>query len=414
MADIEVPAPASAAVPSTEELVRRIAELRQRRRDLLEPREPHTREVLAAIEATDRSLDETVAEIISNQASALRESTERLHLAVEASDLGIWEYDPATGDRRWSRRCKELFGFPTDDDSVVTQERFISTLHPDDRPRWYSVVRDAMDPGGERRYRIEYRIRRPSDGQERWISATGRTQFVADRPVRMVGTLLDVSERRRAEEERDLFLGMLGHDLRGPLSTIVIGSDLLALERAPEIAGTATRIASNARRMQRMIEDLLDFARARAGHLELHRQAMDLAELCREAVHDLAVANPQQALEVEADAAVCGRWDRDRLRQAVENLVSNALTHGRPDRPVRVSVRSEADGAHVDVCNEGEPIPDEIRSSLFEAFRRGTKKGRGLGLGLYIARQIVTTHGGSISVDSNDQATTFSIRLPNQ
>jgi PAS domain S-box-containing protein len=178
------------------ELARQVQELRRRRHALLEGHGA-SEDVLELVEALDRRIDETFLGFISNQAAALRDSAERLRLAVEASDLGFWEFDPATDERHWSRRCKELFGFPLDD-GVVSQERFISTLHPDDRPRWYAVERDALDPHGERRFRIEYRIVRPSDGVERWISATGRTQFDGDdRPLRMIGTLRDVTEQAR-------------------------------------------------------------------------------------------------------------------------------------------------------------------------------------------------------------------------
>jgi sigma-B regulation protein RsbU (phosphoserine phosphatase) len=399
-------------VTSQGELAREVAELRSRRRDLLKA-SGAPEEIVAQLEALDRDVDDTFATFIANQAAALHQAGLRLGLAVEASDLGIWEFDPGTGDRRWSRRCKELFGFPIDD-SVVTQERFMATLHPDDRPRWHAVVRDAMDPQGDRVYRIEYRIVRPSDGKERWISATGRAQFDGDRPVGMFGTLMDVTDRKHAEEERELFLGMLGHDLRNPIASIALGADVLLRENQAKISGTAARIGSSARRMHRMIEELLDFARARAGHLELRLHPIDLDELCRETVDDLALANPDREVRVEAETAVRGHWDRDRLRQVIENLIVNALAHGHSDAPVWVRVRAEAGTARLDVLNEGDPIPEATRASLFAPFRRGTDGGRGLGLGLYIANQIVTAHGGTISASSEGGVTTFSIVLPNR
>ena len=146
---------------------------------------------------------------------------------------GKW-FDPPHGRRRWSDRCRELFGLRGDDGMDITEERILDAIHPDDRERWSAAVRDALDPRrGDGTYRIEYRIIGVSDGVERWISATGRTVFEGDRAVRMLGTMEDATERKRAEQDRDIFLRILRHDLRSPLSAISDVRRTLAEKEGP-------------------------------------------------------------------------------------------------------------------------------------------------------------------------------------
>jgi signal transduction histidine kinase len=231
--------------------------------------------------------------------------------------------------------------------------------------------------------------------------------------------LAEVDVLKSAEELRELFIGVLAHDLSNPLSAIVSTADVM-LRRGtlPEIEYKATaRISSTASRALRMIDQLLDFTRSRlGGGLPVHRVTTDLARICRTTIDELESKHPDRVLVFEANGACIGDWDPDRLAQLVGNLVANAIQHGEPGAPVRVRLRGEGENVIVHVANQGNPIPPELLPTIFEAFRRrtGDNPSRGLGLGLFIARQIVEAHGGSIDVESVAAArtTTVTVRLP--
>lgn len=225
------------------------------------------------------------------------------------------------------------------------------------------------------------------------------------------------AERDRTERYRDQMLGMLGHDLRNPLNAVLWSANfVLRSEALPDALRPAVaRIANSAERMGRMISDLLDFTRVRLGEaLPLGRRTIDLQEIVRTVVDEIAVANPDRRIEVEADGITRGDWDPDRLAQIVSNLVGNAVEHGRGTDPVRV--RTEGDEARVrlSVWNGGAPIPEEERSGIFEPFRKGVRSGRsGLGLGLFIVSAIARAHGGNVEVRSDaESGTTFEVVLP--
>jgi PAS domain S-box-containing protein len=125
-------------------------------------------------------------------------SEERLRLAVEATGLGTWDYDPTTGHLSWDERCKALFGLPPDAE-VKDYDTFLSALHPDDRERAHQLVLQALDPAGSHTYRADYRTVGLEDGIERWLSSNGRAFFDSSgRAVRLIGTVLDITERVRA------------------------------------------------------------------------------------------------------------------------------------------------------------------------------------------------------------------------
>ena len=227
----------------------------------------------------------------------------------------------------------------------------------------------------------------------------------------------------KIEESRDLLLGVLGHDLRNPLGAA--RNSAYYLLRAAKLDGAQTkavsRILYSADRMQKMVGDLLDFTHARLGRgLPLAPGAADLGEVCRQVVDELEAFHPERTLRYACEGALPGRWDAARVAQMLSNLLANAIQHGRPDAPVTVAVRGEADTVVVQVHNEGPPIAPEARSTLFEPMMRAVVQeaerregASGLGLGLYIARQIAVSHGGSIEVASSEQdGTTFTARLP--
>jgi signal transduction histidine kinase len=241
----------------------------------------------------------------------------------------------------------------------------------------------------------------------------------------MAGSSADVSERKRIEYElrralhqAELFVAVVSHDLRTPLSAILSGAEVgMRRTSDAEVRKVFDRIASSGRRMQRLVEQVLDVTRIRAGGgLALEPNSVDMAALCRGAIEELEGACPDAQFQVDVSGDCTGQWDGDRLSQLVGNLLSNAVHHGAKGTPARVAV----DGRHPDrvvlrMWNAG-AIEQEMLESLFEPFRRGNGQRRdGLGLGLFVARAVARAHGGDVTVESSAaDGTTFVIDLPRQ
>jgi PAS domain S-box-containing protein len=230
-----------------------------------------------------------------------------------------------------------------------------------------------------------------------------------------------LEERARLQEFQERFIGILGHDLRNPLAAIEMGAALLD-ERAGDEAvnRVARRMLSSTHRMSRMIEQILDLTRSRlVGGMRVQPAEMDLCSMLTAIVDELRAAHPGRAVELSC-GPLHGRWDRDRLEQVFSNLIGNALHYGAVSAPVVVSARTTRGAVEIDVHNVGDPIPEVLRAQIFDPFRRGERESRrsqtqGLGLGLYISREIVRAHGGDIDVSSSPSAgTTFCVRLPRQ
>ena len=227
--------------------------------------------------------------------------------------------------------------------------------------------------------------------------------------------------REQSERFRELFVGMLGHDLRNPLSAITFGVKILAERGAlgAEDARVVARIAAAAERMRRMIDQILDLTRIRLrGGIPIAPRRMNLHELVRRIVDELEPAHPGRRLRLETRGDPDGTWDPDRLGQVVSNLIGNALEHTGPDAVVDVIVDRTGDVARLAVHNTGAPIAADLLPVIFDPFRssRGAYEDgapRGLGLGLYIAREIVRSHGGRLEVASSaGEGTTFTVTLP--
>ena len=232
--------------------------------------------------------------------------------------------------------------------------------------------------------------------------------------------ITEAARERLAETLRlnELFVGVLGHDLRTPLSAISLGAAILLKRSAlrPDDARAVVRIASSADRIARMIGQVLDLTRARLGDgIPVRRARLDLHELARRVVDELKLAHAEATIQLRLEGDGCGEWDPDRLAQVVSNLGGNAVQHG-AQAPVTIAVTGTRHEVSLAVHNSGPPIPAESLDTIFDAFRGGTRSSAGstgLGLGLYITREIVRAHGGTILVRSTEsEGTTFTAVLP--
>lgn len=360
---------------------------------------------------------------------ALKVADEKLRVALGAGKMGVWEWSLGSNTLAWSPTLEALHGYAPGT-FPGTFEAYQKELHPEDRARVLQLIEESV---AERRdHQLEYRIVR-QDGAVRWVSAHGKLfKDAQGRPATMTGVCMDVTEARSAAEareatvaalekalrENELFAGVLAHDLRNPLTAILAAAQLSL--RHPEDENVRSgeplqRIVRSGERMSRMIEQLLDFTRARLGNgFELMPRETDLKALCAQVLGELEVAHPEWQLSLQASGALGGLWDPDRLAQLVSNLLGNAGQHGEPGRPIRLRLDGTAPAAVVLAVHNRGAILAELLPHIFTPFRgSGERSAGGLGLGLYIARAIAESHRGRLEVESSPAAgTTFTLTLP--
>lgn len=239
-----------------------------------------------------------------------------------------------------------------------------------------------------------------------------------------VDVFLELHRQRRelaqALKLNEMFVGILGHDLRNPVSAVLAGAQLLSRQITGEAQQrTLNRVIGSTRRMSEMIEQLLDLTRARLGGglgFLRNRKPLDLRSVVERSVEELRGANPDRELRIEALGDAASTGDEGRLMQLFSNLIGNAVQHGTPGTPIIVKLDGTGPELKIAVKNQG-AIPSGAMKTLFDPFRdRSDRAGaskKGLGLGLYISQQIALAHGGKIEVESSPEAgTAFTVKLP--
>jgi signal transduction histidine kinase len=220
---------------------------------------------------------------------------------------------------------------------------------------------------------------------------------------------------------RDQVMGILGHDLRNPLSAITaLARVTMQRDDVPEeVRERLAQMDRAAKRSLAMVESLLDFSESRwKGSLPIRPVLARPADIAARVIEELSIANPERLIVLAVQGREPFELDPVRIEQVLSNLVGNALVHGSPETPIEVVVDAGAHEALLAVTNRGPVIPPERTASMFQPFTQGAAANnngdrRGLGLGLYIVQQIVAAHGGTISVESSTAlGTTFMVRLP--
>jgi signal transduction histidine kinase len=228
---------------------------------------------------------------------------------------------------------------------------------------------------------------------------------------------------RQTGTSAELFIGILGHDIRNPLGTILMSAH--ALVRSGKLSAEAAAPINNAAtRIKAIIEQVVDFTRAQAdGVMPILRVPGDLAHQLVKVVEETQVRHPSRVLRLESSGDFHGTWDEGRMGQLLSNLLANALHHGSHSTAVTVRMWSTPGEVHFSVHNFGEPIPATEMERIFQPLERGMQHGAeadpsgqtGLGLGLYICREIVLSHGGRLALHSTlAEGTTFSVSLPRE
>jgi signal transduction histidine kinase len=224
----------------------------------------------------------------------------------------------------------------------------------------------------------------------------------------------------QVDQARNLLLGMLGHDMRSPLNTMLTtASYLAALNAGANVAEAASRLIRGGNALKSLLDDLVDFNRIMFGlGINLALADIDLAAVFSDELEQLRGAPPGRRLELEVIGDARGRWDGPRLQQLLRNLVSNAIKYGTPDAPVQVVIVGTAAEVRFEVTNSGPTIEPSALEQIFEPLQRGPAAGQNdhtegnVGLGLYIVREIARAHGGEVDARSDAGETVFTVRLP--
>jgi two-component system CheB/CheR fusion protein len=303
-------------------------------------------------------------------------------------------------------------------------------VHPDDLDRCVKHYLSHFDR--REAFEMEYRLRR-HDGEYRWIFDRG-VPFTNERGAfaGFIGSCVDVDERRKSQDARERraqerlalsrdfekrILAIVSHDIRNPLATIQLTAtqQKFVADAAGVVNPQAETILRAVGHIEHIVGDLLYVAQERDGAgIPIVPKPTDLRNMCRQVVDDLGAMTRGREITFDCTIDGAGSWDEHRIHQAISNLASNAVQHGTPGSPVHVRLTGDEQHVTVEVQNQG-TIPGEIVPRLFEPFQSGreyTKRGDGLGLGLFIAKTIARAHGGGIEFDSSDDATIFRLVLP--
>jgi PAS domain S-box-containing protein len=319
--------------------------------------------------------------------------------AQSLAHIGSWEWDIETDVVIWSDELYRIYGLDPAV-GVVDYARYLETIHPDDREFVNATVRRAREE--LRPYAFEHRVLRP-DGSIRTISGRGRVIVEGDEPVKMVGTAQDVTEQRQADRLREDILSAVSHELRTPLTTI-LGFAVTLEQRLdklaqPELDRIVAELSQAARRLERLLVDLLDVERVRHGALTVTREPTDVLQLVERAISACDLNGRRVDISggpVEAEV------DGPKVERIVENLILNAAKHTPAESSIHVRLDEDGDAVLLAVEDEGPGIGDEHKSAVFETFNRGPQALSavpGAGIGLSLVARFAEAHGGRAWVE---------------
>jgi PAS domain S-box-containing protein len=347
---------------------------------------------------------------------ALRRSEERFQLAARATNDVLWDLDLATGAIWRNDGMRSLFGHT---EGVPQVETWEALVHPDEREAVRARLQNFLESERET-WTDEYRFRR-GDGTYAWVLDRGIAVRVNGKAVRMIGSMIDITERKEAERMKSDFVSFVSHQLRTPIAGMNWMLELAAeAEHLPAQARDYIAAArESAARLSTLVNDLLDVGRLESGRTTMARAAVRLDELTRSVLREMqtVIDEKRHALTFEIAGAAPALGDEQMLRQVIANLLSNAVKYTPDGGHIAVRLTARKDLVEWSVTDDGMGVPRAAQARLFEKFYRAdnaiSKEAEGTGLGLHLVRLVVEQAGGQIWCDSEEgQGATFTFTLP--
>ena len=346
----------------------------------------------------------------------VRGAHEQLRIAVHASGSGVWDLDLEHGILSHSGQFMQLFGQP--DKPLVTLQALFDRFHPEDSGQAEDAFNHAVHTS-----RLDFQARiLTENGSMRWLQFYGETQ--RDRsgiPVRLLGTVMDITNRKQMEQQKDEFISVASHELKTPLTSLKSYVQLAHMKsndmEGREVSGMLERAETQINKMTRMIRDFLNAAQSDSGKMVLYREEFFLDALVREIIADLSVNARRNRLKLNECTPIKISADREKIEQVLANLIGNALKYSTGNDPVTISC-SQANGrVTIRIDDHGIGISNEDKQHLFDRFFRSANPNSravsGFGIGLYVSAEIVRLHGGHIGVDSEiGKGSSFWFDLP--
>jgi len=337
----------------------------------------------------------------------IKEAKNELEFAIEAADLGTWDFDPLTGNIIGNKRLKHWLGVTAGDEIEYSQA--MAVIAEEDRDRVNSALQKAMEKGSDGNYNVTYSIIDPHDGNRRVVESTGKAKFDANGNVyRFSGILQDITEEYMVQQRKDEFISVASHELKTPITTLNASMQILQrmvrndtpIER---IATFVDKANNNLSKLMRLLDDLLNVTKIQQGQLALNKTRFNLSELVRDSCEYIYMGSDHE-FEVKGDKEVMVFGDYRRLDQVIVNLLNNAVKYSPFSKKVEVTVSHDEYTATVAVRDYGIGINPQKLPHLFDRYYRVDALGHqfsGLGLGLYICSEIINRHNGRIGVDSD-------------
>jgi two-component system sensor histidine kinase VicK len=357
-----------------------------------------------------------------NARRATETALDQLRLSKEAAQLGMFDMDLEKGTLEWDKRCRTLFGI-THSAAVTYEHDFVLGLHPDDRVRITKIIDDLYIKSiSNGVYDVEYRTVGAEDGRVRWVRAKGQVYFNSvDKPVRFIGSVLDITPEKVNETRKNDFIAMVSHELKTPLTSLTTYIQLLLSDAQESSTAFDSEILARAnvqaKKMNGLINGFLNLSRLESGKLDLQMKSFSIDELIKIVVDDLIVGREDPNIEFLPCTKTIVRADREKIESVITNLLSNAVKYSPKATKITVLCRVDNDDVTISVRDWGIGINAADMPHIFDRFYRiesqRTKDISGFGIGLYLSAEIVKLHGGRIWAESEyGEGSTFYISIP--
>lgn len=349
---------------------------------------------------------------------ALKDSEERLRLALEAGKIGVWDWDIKNDVLTWTENVYSSHGV-SPKNFKLTFNNYMKIVHPADRSLVRNAIQESLD--GKAPYKIEFRIMRPN-GDTSWVATSAViSRDVKGNAIRMLGATIDITERKQLDQEKSDFLSMASHELKTPLTSMKIFIDLLKENKDSVVTEKRryyiSRIKDQADRLNELTRDLLDVSRIETGKLKLNIENFRIDELTRETVESIQLATNKHRILIKESIPMTISADRYRIYQVFVNLLTNAIKYSGNGKDILVRVKKNGKDVIVSVQDFGIGIKKSQQVRIFDRLYQVTdpeeKTYPGLGLGLYISKEIINRHNGNIWVKSEkNKGATFFFSIP--